>query len=468
MATAQKSTEILWQPNPGPQERALSSRAFELLFGGSAGGGKSEFLLMGPLRYVTHPHFEALLLRRTFKELEKSLIGRAWKYYPHLGARYSQQRHCWVFPSGAKIWFSHLEHEHDVHDHQSAEYQYVGFDELPTFTEFQYRYMISRLRGAHGIPIELRATANPEPNWVKRRWAPWVDRSPDYHGERVRSGEVLWYVTDEDNGTEAWVPRGTRDALSRSFIRASIDDNPHIAVNDPQYRVRLAALDPVQRARLRDGDWSAVYAAGKMFKRAWFEIVDSVPLRASRVRWWDRAATEEGEDNDPDWTVGLLLAYAGEGDFFVEDVIRFRGGPGEVERRILETAELDAQKYPGLLVALPEDPGQAGKFEASYYVGKLARYNVKTFRETGSKIVRASPASAQAEPRNGAKYGRIKLLRARWNDALLYELEQFPDGQFDDQVDGLSGAYQAVQTWAELEGCDGASGEREARDLGGF
>ncbi len=463
MATARaQTTEVLWSPNPGPQERALRSGAFELLFGGSAAGGKSEYLLMSPLRYVAHPHFQALLLRRTFKELESSLIGRSWEYYPHLGARYSQQRHVWVFPSGAKIWFSHLEHEHDVHDHQSTEYQWIGFDELTTFSEFQYRYMISRLRSAHGIPIELRASANPEPNWVKRRWAPWVDRGPDYHGVRASSGEVLWYVTDEHDGTEAWVPRGTQGALSRSFIRASIEDNPHIAVKDPQYRVRLAALDPVQRARLRDGDWSAVYAAGKMFKRGWFKLEDAVPVRATRVRWWDRAATEAGDDNDPDWTVGLLLARDREGLFWVEDVVRFRGGPGIVERTILETAERDAKKYPNLLIAFPQDPGQAGKFEAEHYVGKLARYNVKTFIETGSKIVRASPASAQAE------HGNIRVLRAAWNDTLFYELEQFPDGQFNDQVDALSGAYQAVQTWAELEGFEGASGEREARDLGGF
>ncbi len=464
---AAPAADVLWRPNAGPQRQALASSVFELLFGGSAGGGKSEFLLMGPLRYVSQPSFNALLLRRTFKELESSLIARSWQYYPHLGARYSQQRHVWVFPSGAKIWFSHLEHDKDVHDHQSTEYQSIGFDELTTFTEFQYRYMISRLRGTHGIPIELRASTNPEPNWVKRRFAPWVDRGPDYRGIRARSGEVLWYVTNEHDGSERYVPSGTPGALSRSFIRASIDDNPYIAIRDPQYVVRLAALDPVQRARLRDGDWSAVYAAGKMFKRGWFDVVDRVPLRATRVRWWDRAATEEGEDNDPDWTVGLLLAFDGEW-FYVEDVIRFRGGPGEVERRILETAERDANRYPGVLVALPEDPGAAGKFEAAHYVGKLARYAVQTFKESGSKIVRAQPVSAQAEPRDGARHGRIKLLRAEWNDSFLYELEQFPDGQFDDQVDALSGAYQAVQTWAELEGFEGVSGERAAANLGGF
>jgi predicted phage terminase large subunit-like protein len=458
----QTSTEVLWQPNPGPQERALASTAFELLFGGSAGGGKTEYLLMGPLRYVAHSHFTAILFRRTFKELESTLVKKSWEYYPHFGARYSGQKHCWYFPSGAQIYFSHLEHEHTAFDHKSSEYQYIGFDELTSFTEFQYRYLLSRARSAHGLPIEIRSASNPEPNWVKRRWAPWVDRGPDYEGVRAMSGELLWYVTDEHDGTERFVPRGTPEALSRTFVRADLRDNPKLDLVDPAYRARLAALDPVQRARLRDGDWSAVYAAGKMFKRGWFKLVDAVPVRATRVRWWDRAATEEGANKDPDWTVGLLLARDADGLFYVEDVIRFRGGPGEVERRILETAELDARRYPGILIALPEDPGQAGKFEAAHYVTNLARFNVKTYRETGSKIVRASPASAQAE------HGNIRLVRAAWNEALLSELEQFPDGQFDDQVDALSGAYQAVQSWAELSGCEGASGEREARDLGGF
>lgn len=459
---AAPAADVLWRPNAGPQRQALASSVFELLFGGSAGGGKSEFLLMGPLRYVSQPSFNALLLRRTFKELESSLIARSWQYYPHLGARYSQQRHVWVFPSGAKIWFSHLEHDKDVHDHQSTEYQSIGFDELTTFTEFQYRYMISRLRGTHGIPIELRASTNPEPNWVKRRFAPWVDRGPDYRGIRARSGEVLWYVTNEHDGSEKYVPRGTPGALSRCFIRATLDDNPVLGLKDPGYRVRLGALDPVQRARLRDGDWAAVYAAGKMFKREWFRIVDDVPKSATRVRWWDRAATEEGDNADPDWTVGLLYARDREGVFYIEHVIRFRGSPGEVERKILETAEFDAARYPNVLLALPQDPGQAGKVEVHHYLGKLAKYCVQTFGETGSKILRASPASAQAE------HGNIRIVKGGWNETFFYELEQFPDGQFDDQVDALSGAHQAVQTWAELSGYEGASGERAAADLGGF
>lgn len=438
--TKPKRADVLWRPHAGPQARALSSPAYELLFGGSAGGGKSEFLLMGALRFITVPSYRAILFRRTFKELEASLVSKSWEYYPQLGARYSGQRHAWTFPSGARVLFSHLEHEHDVHQHQSAEYQYLGFDELPSFEEAQYRYLLSRGRSAVGLPILARAAANPDPGWVKRRWAPWVDRSPDYDGPRAESGDVLWYAVDE-LGVEHWVGRRAPGALSRSFIRSRLTDNPTLMAKDPDYGKRLGGLDPVMRARLRDGDWSAVYAAGKMFKRTWFEVVDEVPRRAARVRFWDRAATEEGEGTDPDWTVGVLYAAA-DGLFYVEDVKRVRGRPREVEQLILDTAADDAAKYSNeVLVALSRDPGSAGEYEAEQYLQKLAKYPARSDRETGSKIVRAGPVSSQAEARN------VRVKRARWNETFFAELEAFPDGEHDDQVDGLAGAHRTVIGW---------------------
>lgn len=452
-------TKVLWRPNVGPQTLALQSKAYELLFGGSAGGGKSEFLLMGALRFISEPSYHGILFRRTYKELEDSLIARSWVYYPKFGARYSGKRYTWFFPTGARVSFSHLEHVQDVHGHQSAEYQYIGFDELPSFEESQYRFLLSRGRSSSGLPILVRSCANPDPGWVKRRWAPWVDRSADYEGPRVDSGAVLWYIVDEA-GVEHWVPKGTPGSLSRTFFRSRLENNPVLAKTD--YATHLGALDPVMRARLRDGDWSAVYAAGKLFKRAWFgDPVLAVPRRASRVRFWDRAATEEAKDKDPDWTVGTLYAYA-EGIYYVEDVQRLRGRPREVEQLILTTASDDARKYENeVLVALSRDPGSAGEYEAAQYLEKLSAYPCRAERETGSKIVRAGPVSSQAEA------GNVKVKRAKWNEAWFAELEAFPDGDFDDQVDSLSGAHREMQNWTGLVGGT-TSGARGANDLGGF
>src|SRR4029077_19436838 len=106
------------------------------------------------------------------------------------------------------VEFAYLESDRDVHRYQGAEFQFVGFDELPHFTEYQYRYMGSRLRGPAGLPIRLRATGNPDgPHlaWVRRRFAPWIDT-------QVPAGAVRWF-----DAAGRMVPATTPHALSRSY-----------------------------------------------------------------------------------------------------------------------------------------------------------------------------------------------------------------------------------------------------------
>jgi predicted phage terminase large subunit-like protein len=176
--------------------------------------------------------------------------------------------------------------------------------------------------------------------------------------------------------------------------------------------------------------------AGGLFKRHWFDVVDAVPAGTNRrVRRWDLAATRKAAgSHDPDWTVGLRLAKAADGTFFIEDVVRLRGDASEVERAIKSTAAQDGRLVP---VYIPQDPGQAGKMQAKYLVTQLSGYRVRAEPETGSKITRADPVAAQAA------VGNIKLLRGQWNAAFLDEISMFPAGH-DDQVDALSGAFAAL------------------------
>lgn len=391
---------------------------------------------MGPLRWVQHPEFRAVLFRRTFEELERSLVDRSRERYLAFGARYNDNKRVWVFPSGARVRFCHLQHAKDVAGHQSAEYHYVGFDELTHFEFSQYRYMLSRARRRTGspIPIRIRAGTNPDVNWVRDRWAPWVRRGPDYEGIRAKSGEVLWFVTNED-GTEQYVPKGTPEALSRTFIRAGHKDNPQI---DSAYITQLKAMDAVQRARLLDGDWDAVPAAGAYFRRHWCELVDAVPADARRVRYWDRAGTKDPK-GDPDWTVGVLMAQTADGLYFIEDVIRFRGTPHEVDQAILNAAIADGKSVE---VGIEQDPGQAGKHQALQTIRMLAGYRVHRLLPTGDKVTRFGPFSSQAEA------GNVKVKRAPWNLAYFTELEGLPDWKFDDQADGTSGAFARLSMFA--------------------
>lgn len=190
---------------------------------------------------------------------------------------------------------------------------------------------------------------------------------------------------------------------------------------------------------------------GGMFKRHWFGITPAVPANSSRVRKWDLAATAETGGRDPDWTVGLLMARDISGFVYVEDVIRFRGSSADVERAIVNTAALDADRYGIVRIGLNQDPGQAGKAQIGYLTRALMGFNVESERETGTKEVRAAPLAAQAEA------GNVKIVTAPWNEAFLSELENFPTGSHDDQVDAASGAFAMLATaslaaWAKLAG----------------
>jgi predicted phage terminase large subunit-like protein len=170
---------------------------------------------------------------------------------------------------------------------------------------------------------------------------------------------------------------------------------------------------------------------GGMFKRRWFEIVRAAPVRGRRVRSWDLAASVEKGD----WTVGLLMSRAEDGVFYIEDVQRMRASAREVEIAMKNCAGQDGR---AATIRIPEDPGQAGKAQAEHLIRELAGYAIFAERETGAKEVRAMPFAAQCEA------GNVKIVEAPWNAAFLDEIENFPMGAHDDQVDGAAGAFNRL------------------------
>jgi predicted phage terminase large subunit-like protein len=220
--------------------------------------------------------------------------------------------------------------------------------------------------------------------------------------------------------------------LSRVFIPAKLTDNPALMQGDPGYADRLAALDPVTRAQLRDGDWLVKPAAGTYFKRAWFKAPSSLDADVvARVRAWDLGSTPTG-----DWTVGVLMGRTRSGGYVIEDVVRVRARPAERDALILKTAAADGRS---VKVVLPQDPGQAGVSQRDAHAKLLAGFNVRFVRPTGSKITRAQPLSAQAEAGNVAL-----AATGPEREPFLQTLEGFPDGRRDDDVDAAADAFNAL------------------------
>ncbi len=223
-----------------PRQMAfMQADADEVFFGGAAGGGKSYGQVADALIYAArYPGSRQLLLRRTFPELERSLIRTARELYPTSHCSYNATRHLFTLPGGSTIEFGCCEGEGDVYRYQSAEYDCIRFDELTHFTEYQYRYLCSRNRGMGPFPRQIKSTGNPGGighSWVKARF---ISPAPP--------GQVF-----EIEGER------------RLFIPAGIADNPFLTRADPGYARRLMRLPEPERRALLEGDWGL--AEGQFF-----------------------------------------------------------------------------------------------------------------------------------------------------------------------------------------------------------
>lgn len=173
---------------------------------------------------------------------------------------------------------------------------------------------------------------------------------------------------------------------------------------------------------------------GGMFKREWFHVVGAAPAGCRWVRGWDLAATEK---ETAAYTAGVLIGMAPDGRFYIADATRIQGSAKQVENLLVATATQDGVSVKG---SIPQDPGQAGKMQANYYVKQLAGFDYRASPESGDKETRAGPLAAQSEA------GNVFLVKGDWNREFLDELTTFPNGKFKDQVDAASRAFGELAT----------------------
>ena len=250
--SVEEHANVLFKPNEGPQTEFLAASEREVLYGGSAGGGKSYAMLADPLRYMGHPQFSGLLLRHTTEEL-RELIFKSQELYPKIwpGIKWSERKMQWTAPSGARLWMSYLDRDEDVLRYQGLAFSWIGFDELTQWaTPYAWNYMRSRLRStATDLPIFMRATTNPGGrghHWVKKMF---IDPSPynrSFDATDIDTTEVLRYPAGHS--------KAGKPLFKRRFIPARLSDNPYLA-NAGDYEAMLLSLPEQQRRQLLQGDW---------------------------------------------------------------------------------------------------------------------------------------------------------------------------------------------------------------------
>jgi len=272
------STVPNWSPRSAAQAAALSCPAQMLLFGGAAGSLKSETMLIDAVLERDNPRLRAILFRRSFPELEKSLIRRSRELYPGFGAVYNEQKKRWRFPSGALVEFGYCESEKDMYAYQGAQYSFLGFDESTHFVELTVRYLTSRLRSTDPT-LFLRLRLGTNPGNVGHVWHRNL-----FQGPKCTHCEVLpgaGRLPNELYTDARWPSDGQPVRKSTCFIPGRIHDHSLLGSG---YLDTLAALPGSYRKALLEGCWAA-------FEGQFFDTWDAGRMVVPRSEiedqlWW--------------------------------------------------------------------------------------------------------------------------------------------------------------------------------------
>ena len=379
----------------------------EILYGGAAGGAKSDALLMAALQYVEEPGYKAILFRKTFADLSlpEALMDRAFEWLGGTDAKWDGTNKTWRFPSGATLSFGYLDNKNDVYRYQGAAFHFIGIDEVTQIRPFDFRYLFSRQRRLAGVQIPLRYWCAGNPGGEHHEF--YLNR---FRPDKIGNREAMMYQ-------------------GRIFIPSKLKDNPYIDAKS--YIESLMHLDPITRRQLLDGDWTARHG-GSIFKREWFKVVPELPSNCLQVRGWDLAASE---DEEAARTAGVKLARDGQRIYYIAHCVSGRWTPGKRDNVIRQTAMADTKS---VRVFLEEEGGSGGKAQVEALTRFLPEFWVRGIKPTGDKVTRAGPVASAAE------IGNVRIVDGPWVQEFLDRLESFSDEINVDEVDALSLAYNEL------------------------
>jgi hypothetical protein len=389
------------------QAEFLALDCREALYGGAAGGGKSDALLMAALQYAHVPGYNALILRRTYADLSlpDAIMARAKEWLAGTDAEWNDRDKRFTFPSGARLQFGFLDTDKDRYRYQGGAYQFIAFDELTQFPEAWYRYLFSRLRRLVGteVPMRVRAATNPGGighEWVRRRF--------------IEPGD------DE-----------------RPFIAARLDDNP--SLDAEEYRGALAVLDTTTRRQLEEGLWIRD-AEGLVYRYSETRnVVATAPVCQRYLLGIDYGARSPTAFVLLGWRLGDPTVYV------IRAWKRAGMSPSEAAEEVIKVKEA----YP-----LSRIVGDTGGLGAGYV--EEAQYRFKLPIEAAEKTNKLGYIKLL----NGdMERGRVKVvlrdcepLTSEWLELPWHENQEKEAPGFDNHcADAMLYAWRAAYAWTQKE-----------------
>ena len=348
-AAKPKERRVIWAPQPR-QRAFLARQEDEALYGGAAGGGKSDALLIEAVRQVGIPNYKGILFRKTYPQLSE-LIDRSRYLYRRIypDAKYNGTEHIWRFPSGAQVRFGSINHPQDRINYQGHQYDFVGFDEATHFTQDEVEFLLSRNRpSGPGTRVYARYATNPGGIghvYFKRRF---IDPAPP--GTRIVQRIPVRLPTGEQ----------TELRRTRVFIPSTVFDNQALLRNDPGYLGRLAALPEAQRRQLLEGSWD--YYAGQVFSewrndpghymdQRWTHVIQPFQIPG----WWKIYRGMDWGYEKP-FSVGW---YAIDGDGCIYRIREYYGTNGQSNKGLRMTPDAVARKIRQIEETDPNLKGKA-------------------------------------------------------------------------------------------------------------